>query len=160
MIFGEEECSITKYLYDFLCRDITDSVRRELLQIKDDYPTLCDDVRKWNYQGKTLTYYEELRKQYLQHIKGTTDANTREQIRKETAEQFRNVSRWYAFQFFFEEAYRERFAKEITINMLRNGKFEIEDIEQVMPYMSKDKITSIQKMLNNGSTDWEVICSE
>lgn len=118
---------------------------------------LSDDVLKWAYYGKSLAYYEELRQQYVKCIEDITDENEKEQIKRDMVEQFRNVIRWYAFQFLFEEAYRERIVKEITLNMLRHEKFNAKDIEQILPYMSQERIITIQECLARGESDWEVI---
>lgn len=148
---------MTKYLYDFLCHKVTESASRELILVKEDYPMLYKDVLKWTYKGETMEYYEELRQQYIQQIKEEKEIKVKEEMRKEAVEQLRNVARWYAFQFLFEEAYRERFAREVAVNMLRDEKFDEKDIEQILPYVSKNKITVMQEMINSGVTDWEVI---
>ena len=150
---------MTKYLYDYLCHTFTDSARRELMLIKEEYPMLSEDVLKWTYQGKTMSDYEVLRQQYVTLIRQTEDTQRKQALRIEAVELLMHAGRWYAFQFLFEEAYKERFAKEVVINMLRNGKFNIKDIEYVLPYVSKEQIVKIEQMLKDGINDWEVICS-
>lgn len=149
---------MTKYLYDYLCHVFMDSARKELRLVKDEYPTLSEDVRKWTYQGKTMSDYEVLRQQYVEQIEQTKDAQKKERLRLEGADILMHAGRWYAFQLLFEEAYKEQFAREVIINMLRCGKFSADDIEHILPYVNKKQIENIEQMLKAGIDDWEVLC--
>lgn len=148
-----------KYLYDYLCHTFTDSTTRELMLIKEAYPMLSEDVRKWTYHGKSMSDYEELRQQYVTLIRQTVDTHRKQELRIEATELLMHAGRWYAFQFLFEEAYKERFANEVVINMLRCGKYSADDIELVLPYVNRAQIVKIEQMLKDETNDWEVICS-
>lgn len=150
---------MTKHLYDYLCHTFIDSANRELVLIKEAYPMLLEDVRKWTYHGKSMSDYEELRQQYVSKIRQTVDRHRKEELRIEVAELLMRAGRWYAYQLLFEEAYKERFAKEVVINMLRCGKYNANDIEQVLPYVTRYQVETIEQMLKDGINDWEVICS-
>lgn len=157
----EKKCKggnkVKKHLYDYLCHTFTDSARRELMLIKEEYPMLSEDIRKWTYHGKSMSDYEVLRQQYVSQIRQTVGTHRKQELRIEATQLLMHAGRWYAFQFLFEEAYKERFAKEVVINMLRYGKFTVEDIEQILPYVDKEKILSIQDKIKSGVIDWEVI---
>ncbi len=148
---------MTKHLYDYLCHTFTDSANRELMLIKEAYPMLSEDVRKWTYHGKSMSDYEVLRQQYVAQIRQTVDTHMRETLRNEAVDILMHAGRWYAYQLLFEEAYKERFAKEVVINMLRCRKYSADDIEQVLPYVNRCQIENIEQMLKNGINDWEVI---
>ena len=78
-------------------------------------------------------------------------------MQREATKQLQNAAKWFAFQFLFEEGSRQHLANEVTINMLRHGKFENKDIEEILPMMSQEKITAIKERLKKGVKEWEVI---
>ena len=148
---------MNKETYNILINCMTDSIRNEITRLRKDYPNLYQDVLEWRYQGKGVTDFEILRQKWQMQIREEIDANKKQLLQREATKQLQNAAKWFAFQFLFEEGSRQHLANEVTINMLRHGKFENKDIEEILPMMSQEKITAIKERLKKGVKEWEVI---
>ena len=148
---------MNKYLYDVLCHDFVKSIHKETAFLEEEFPELTKDVQCWTYQGKGIYAYESVRQMFVALINKETDANKKEELRLIGAEILYKAAKWFALQGLLEEAYKDKISKELAINMLKNRKYQMEEVIEIMPYMDEKKLKELDKQLNVEKIRMEVL---
>lgn len=146
-----------KYLYDLLCHDFVKSIQKEIVFLEEEFPEVTKDVQCWTYQGKGIRAYESVRQMFVTLINKETDANKKEELRFIGTKILYEAAKWFALQFLLEEAYRDKISKEVAINMLKNSKYQIKEVIEIMPYMDEMELKELEKQLNVEKIKMEVL---
>lgn len=133
------------------------ATQHKYMLLKAMYPNLAKDLQFWCHNGLDLGQYERMRKGLIAEVKEEINPNQKAETIRLGAEELDEAATWLAFQEICEDAFREKFAKEVVINMLKDEKVSLEDIQRYIPYISKEALIEMASNVRENIIKVEVM---